>query len=888
MSTEPQRTCPNCGNQLSGAMEFCPVCILREGLADRVESAESSASEDTVKQTTPKEVVQRFEHYELVTGADGKPVELGRGAMGITYKAFDIDLHCPVTLKVINERYLGNESARLRFLREARAAASLRHPNVASVFRLGRTDDNYFYAMEFVEGETLDSFIKRSGPLEVPLALEIVSQVASALDAAYKQHIVHRDIKSSNLMLVFDEDRSVTVKVIDFGLAKAMSSSQSDPAISTPGDFIGTPDFASPEQCAGRETDVRSDLYSLGITLWQMLTGDVPFEGSAVEVMNQHLHVALPLSRLKSIARPVAALVKSLLEKDPSSRPQNPRELQTLLRAVRSALTAEPRLDSPGVQKAAKLDRSLKVRDRRQFFAVAVLPFENLGQDKEDEYLSDGLTGEVIFQLSKVSDLQVISRGSVMRYKTGPGGDRPSIPEIAAKLKVTHILESSVQRVENRLKILTILYDVRANQRLWGEAYNEEMNDIFRMQSNLAQRIAAALRVRLSSKERTNIERKPTRDLSAYDLYLRASALFEHYNKKDNDKAIEYFRRAIDKDPKFVLALAGLADAYIERSDRYHGEHFWPDTAIELCQRAVMFDPEQVRAYTVLARGFQSRGLVEHMHEPVRKALELAPNDHYANRMQAALLANSGRIEEAYPFLRKCFAIDPYDGWAPVELAGFCGLFGAPDLATTWMRRAIDSEDDPKKCEMLEQELLVLRGEYDSALKGLQRLPAELKTHYYSASELVFICSMRAGDWSTVIQMADSYLQRRSDHAFAVLSKALALQKSGCNAETQRMALDGVAIAENRLLRTQDLVGSHWRMAFGCRLLGRNEEAYQHLHFFPVGNYLLPLFGRSDPWLDIFMADAEFQGILAEMDLNDELVRARMQVTEQDYNHGGS
>jgi hypothetical protein len=136
--------------------------------------------------------------------------------------------------------------------------------------------------------------------------------------------------------------------------------------------------------------------------------------------------------------------------------------------------------------------------------------------------------------------------------------------------------------------------------------------------------------------------------------------------------------------------------------------------------------------------------------------------------------------------------------------------------------------------------------------------------------------------------MADSYLQRRSDHAFAVLSKALALQKSGCNAETQRMALDGVAIAENRLLRTQDLVGSHWRMAFGCRLLGRNEEAYQHLLFFPVGNYLLPLFGRSDPWLDIFMADAEFQGILAEMDLNDELVRARMQVTEQDYNHGGS
>ena len=204
MSTEPQRTCPSCGNEFSGAMEFCPVCMLRKGLAGGVESGESSASEETVK-PTPEQAVQRFEHYELVTGEDGKPVELGRGAMGVTYKAFDVDLHCPVTLKVISERYLGDESARLRFLREARAAASVRHSNVASVFHLGRTGSNYFYAMEFVEGETLEQLIKRSGRLEVKLALEITTQVAAGLAAVHEQSLVHRDIKPSNIMVSVEE-----------------------------------------------------------------------------------------------------------------------------------------------------------------------------------------------------------------------------------------------------------------------------------------------------------------------------------------------------------------------------------------------------------------------------------------------------------------------------------------------------------------------------------------------------------------------------------------------------------------------------------------------------------------------------------------------------------
>jgi hypothetical protein len=202
MSTDSQRTGPSCGSELSGAMEFCPVCMLRRGLAGGVASGESSF--EGAAQPIHKQAVQRLEHYQLVTGQDGKPVELGRGAMGVTYKAFDVDLRCPVALKVISERYLGDTSARNRFLREARAAASVRHPNVASVFHLGRSGEDYFYAMEFIEGQTLETFVKRSGALDVKLALEITSQVAAGLAAVNKQELVHRDIKPSNIMVSFE------------------------------------------------------------------------------------------------------------------------------------------------------------------------------------------------------------------------------------------------------------------------------------------------------------------------------------------------------------------------------------------------------------------------------------------------------------------------------------------------------------------------------------------------------------------------------------------------------------------------------------------------------------------------------------------------------------
>jgi serine/threonine protein kinase len=361
MSTEPQRTCPTCGNELSGATEFCPVCMLRKALAGGVESGES-CFEDTVKPTTPEQAVQRFEHYELVTGEDGKAVELGRGAMGVTYKAFDVDLHCPVTLKVISERYLGDESARLRFLREARAAASVRHPNVASVFHLGRTGGSYFYAMEFVEGETLEKVIKRSGRLDVKLALEIATQVAAGLAAVHEQNLVHRDIKPTNIMVRLKEEQGVTAKIIDLGLAKTLDESASEAGISSPGAFAGTPEFASPEQFAGVGVDIRSDLYSLGVTLWVMVTGQTPFRGPSAEVMYKHQHAPLPVEQLKDVPQPMVFLLEKLLEKDPARRFQNPAELLKAIPRITGALGARRRITSQSWHQTLSADLRVGTR----------------------------------------------------------------------------------------------------------------------------------------------------------------------------------------------------------------------------------------------------------------------------------------------------------------------------------------------------------------------------------------------------------------------------------------------------------------------------------------------------------------------------------------------
>ena len=374
MRTKGKRTCPVCGARFPDSSESCPVCALQGAL--KSESGASSIEEGTSE--------LRFEHYRVLQNQDGTPIELGHGAMGVTYKAFDVHLQCPVALKIINARFVGDDSARLRFLREARSAASVRHPNVASVFHLGKTGSSYFYAMEFVEGETLEKFIKRSGRLEVNVALEIVTQVTAGLVAVHKQKLVHRDIKPSNIMVSLEDGGPVSAKIIDLGLAKSLDEPGTQTAISTPGAFAGTPEYASPEQFAGLPIDIRSDLYSLGATLWEMLTGRVPFRGAPGEVMHQHQHAPLPLEQLKDVPQPLVVLLEMLLQKDPAKRPQSPAELLKPMATIRGAIEAGRRIAHQSLQKTPPPDsvtvtRRAAARLGPRKISVARLPITGSG-----------------------------------------------------------------------------------------------------------------------------------------------------------------------------------------------------------------------------------------------------------------------------------------------------------------------------------------------------------------------------------------------------------------------------------------------------------------------------------------------------------------------------
>ena len=304
-----------------------------------------------------------FDHYEVLPREDGSLFELGRGAMGITYKAFDTNLRVNVALKVINAKYLESEVAQQRFMREARAAAQLRHPNVASVFHLGTSRDAFFYAMEFVDGETVESFIKRNGPIDPVVALRITLQVTRALAAAAKHHLVHRDIKPANLMLVREDD-DFLVKVIDFGLAKSIKHGENDDlATLSMGGFVGTAHFASPEQLEEKEIDVRSDIYSLGVTLWYMLAGQAPFGGSLAQVMSQHLHKPPPLEKLQNLPECVRTVVGHMIEKDPAKRPQTPAALRGELENCLALIEAAPpagEQDFPTMVEATTVPRAVE------------------------------------------------------------------------------------------------------------------------------------------------------------------------------------------------------------------------------------------------------------------------------------------------------------------------------------------------------------------------------------------------------------------------------------------------------------------------------------------------------------------------------------------------
>src|SRR6266849_9403499 len=619
MEREPTvGTCAICGRPLTqvGPKGECLRCLADLGF---LSGSKEPGRSETPRRLTPGTL--KYDHFEVEIGADGFPIELGAGAVAITYWARDTVLNSVVALKVIDRKVAKMPGVRSRFLREARAAAQIRHPNVARVSHYGEQGGECFYVMELVEGETLEARIRRDGPMPLAQALEAIEQPARALAAAEACGVVHRDIKPSNIRLESDPGGCAPiVKVIDYGIAKILNPEAERGAEQTQTGFIGTPAFASPEQFVSvghTPIDTRADIYSLGATFWYLLSGRVPFVGRTLREVAAKQAEDLPLEQLKSAHVParVIALLQSMLAVDPAKRPQTSRELLSVIHRCCTKFSTEARARRkrsiivaagailvlgavafgtwlhPRVQSSAEMERS-----------IAVLPFENRSEDKANAYFAEGIQDEILTRLSKIAALKVISRTSTRHYKSAP----ENLAEIGKQLGVAHILEGSVQRSGDGVRVNVQLIKVANDSHLWADTFDRKLTDIFSVESEVAKAIAEQLRAKLTGQEEQVIAAKPTDNPEAYDAYLRGlTYTFKTGNSPGNSLAAQkYLREAVRLDPKFALSWALLS--YVD-SVGYTSLSLQPTVALreearQAAETALTLQPNLGEA--VLAKGY--------------------------------------------------------------------------------------------------------------------------------------------------------------------------------------------------------------------------------------------------------------------------------------------
>jgi serine/threonine protein kinase/Tfp pilus assembly protein PilF len=668
-------TCATCGRPLtqSGPNGECLRCLVSIGFLGDGEEPENPAARVRL---TPGPL--RYAHFEVETGTDGFPVELGAGGMAITYRARDTVLNAVVALKVIDRKVAQNPGARSRFLREARAAANIRHPNVARVTYYGEQDGECFYVMELVEGETLEARVRRDGPMPLALALEVIEQAARALAAAEACGVVHRDIKPSNIMLESDASGGLRVKLIDYGVAKVMGPQTQSGAEQTHAGFIGTPAFASPEQFAGGAhlpVDTRSDIYSLGVTLWYLLAGRIPFVGRTIEEIRTRQTSDLPLEQLKGLHLPgqVLSLLKSMLASDPKDRPQSGRELLSAVHRCWERFNPQARsrrkkiilASAASILAITGLAIGMWLYQRTQSFtpeerSIAVLPFENLSSDKENAYFAEGIQDEILTRLSKIADLKVISRTSTERFKSAPD----DLTEIAKQLGVTHILEGSVQKSGDAVRVNVQLIKAANDSHLWSDTFDRKLTDIFLVESEVAKTIAERLRAKLTGDEEEVIAAKPTDNPQAYDAYLRGLAytLKTGFTPANSLGAQKYLNDAVRLDPKFALgwALLSFVDASGYLTQSLQPTAGLRDQARDAAQTALTLEPNLGEA--VFAKGFYRYACLKDYDTAVNyldQAQRLLPNNSRIPQALAYVERRQGNWEKSDAYFNEAEKLDP-------------------------------------------------------------------------------------------------------------------------------------------------------------------------------------------------------------------------------------
>jgi serine/threonine-protein kinase len=610
-------------------------------------------------------------HYKILS-------KLGEGGMGVVYKAEDLTLGRTVALKFLPPDSIAREEDRARLVHEARAAAALLHPNICPVYEIGEAEGRIFIAMACIEGRSLKDRIAE-GALPLDEALSIARQIGDGLASANAKGIIHRDIKPANVMLLPDG----RPMLMDFGLAKVSGATK----LTRTGTTMGTVAYMSPEQVQGKEVDHRSDIWALGVVLYEMVSGRAPFGGEyeaalMYSIMNEE---PAPLSVEGSdIPAGLDGIIAKALEKDPARRYQSADEFVADLAALaqdREALPAGRAVPARGLkrlwrrwrpwQRAAVVSAACVVAaaivygamaflspEAEAIDSVAVLPFENLSGDPEQEYLVDGMTDEIIGQLGKVHALKVISRTSSMRYK---GIEKP-LPEIARELKVKSVIEGSVRRGGDRVRISVNLVNARTDESIWSNTFDMTIADVFGLQTDVAVQVVQALKTALPPDERKRLKAKPPANSEAYQLYLKGIYFGRKYKEEETQKAIRCFEQALELDPEYADAYYGLACAYWSLGVYGHvsPKETYPK-AKEYALKALELDESSAGSHAVMANlGFYDWNW-KGAEKEFRRAIELGPNIASTRDAYAGFLVYTDRTDEAVAQMTRAVELDPLD-----------------------------------------------------------------------------------------------------------------------------------------------------------------------------------------------------------------------------------
>lgn len=600
-------------------------------------------------------IPETISHYRIIK-------ELGSGGMGEVYLAEDTRLGRQVAIKFLPASYQYDPERRTKFLAEARATSALRSPHIAAIFDIGEHDGAMYLVMEFVEGELLSEKLKR-GALQIREAVDVTMQIADALSEAHSIGIVHCDVKASNLMI----NERGTVKLLDFGIAAVTSAKDAEPEDRTKpvgqqtmvGVVTGTVSYMSPEQAIGRPLDKRSDIFSLGVVVYEMLTGRVPFEGATtVEIIDNIIHAEpIPITRLNySVSPDIERIIRKCLEKDRERRYQSVRDLLIDLRNLQRDSDSGSQAATSGLRRNTQV--VARSRSRKAIDSLAILPFANLSGEPELEYLSDGVTEGLINHLSRLPKLRVMARSTVFRYR---GRELPDPQQVGNEMGVRAVLLGRLMKREDTLIIKLELVDTGDGSHLWGEQYVREGQDILTLEQEISTEISEQLRLKLTSAQRKSLAKRSTENKAAYQLYLKGRYHWNTRNEEGIRKSVEYFEQAIALDPTFALAYAGLADSYNllgSYAAKPVATLFLRAKATAL--KALSLDDKLPEAHAALAavklwRDFDWEG----GERGFRKAIELNPSYSTAHLWLSLYLAAMERMDEALSEITFALGLDP-------------------------------------------------------------------------------------------------------------------------------------------------------------------------------------------------------------------------------------